>query len=43
MWGEEVWLHSFLTLAIDGGEWLSSQCGCFTPGEKNPGTHLAGH
>jgi len=26
----------FLTLAIDGGEWLTSRPGLFTPGERDP-------
>jgi len=28
--GVEVWLHSFLTLALDGSEWLTSCLGHFT-------------
>jgi hypothetical protein len=28
-WGVEVQLHAFLTLALDEGEWSSSQAGCF--------------
>jgi len=33
-WGEgEVQLHSFLTLAMDGGEWLILRPGRFTPAE----------
>jgi hypothetical protein len=31
-WGVEVWMHAFLTLALDGGEWLASRSGRFTPG-----------
>ena len=27
----EVQLHCFLTLALEGGEWLISGPGCFTP------------
>ena len=27
----KVLLFSFLTLAIDGGEWSASHCGCFAP------------
>jgi hypothetical protein len=30
-WESEGWLHSFLTLALDGGEWLVSR-----PGRINP-------
>ena len=26
----EVWLHSFLTSALDGGKWSGSRPGCFT-------------
>jgi hypothetical protein len=37
MGGVEVWLRSFLTSAIEAGEW-SSRSGHFTPG-KNSGTH----
>jgi hypothetical protein len=28
--GKQLWLHSFLTSALDG-EWLTSGLGCFTP------------
>ena len=35
-WGVEVELHSFLTLALDGSEWLTSSSSCFTPGERTP-------
>jgi hypothetical protein len=34
---KEVWLHSFLSSALDGGEWSSSRPGRFTPG-----THCVG-
>jgi len=27
--GEDVYLHSFLTSAVDGGEWLTSRPGRF--------------
>jgi hypothetical protein len=30
----EVKLHSFLTLALDGGEWLASLSSRFTPEER---------
>jgi hypothetical protein len=33
--------HS-LTLALDGGEWLASCPGSFTPKERTPGTHWIG-
>ena len=29
-------LHSFLHLALDVGQWLTSHTGCFTPGGKTP-------
>jgi hypothetical protein len=32
----------FLTLALDGGEWPASHPGCFTAGERAPGTHWIG-
>jgi hypothetical protein len=32
--GIDVKLFSFLTLALDGGEWLTSQPGRFTPGKE---------
>jgi len=28
----EVYIHAFLTLALDGGGWLASRPGHFTPG-----------
>jgi len=31
--GVEVYLHLFLTSALDGGEWSASRAGRFTPGE----------
>jgi hypothetical protein len=35
--------YSFLTSALDGGEWSASRPGhAFTPGEKTPGTHWTG-
>jgi hypothetical protein len=34
----KVKFHSFLISALDGGEWLTSHSGHFTPG-KNRGTH----
>jgi hypothetical protein len=40
-WGAEVHLHAF-ALTIDGGEWLASRSGCFTPRERAPGTHWIG-
>jgi hypothetical protein len=31
----------FLTSALDGGEWLTSGPGHFTPEERDPSTHWA--
>jgi len=33
-WEAEAWLYSFLTSALDGGEWSISHCGCFILGKK---------
>jgi hypothetical protein len=41
-WGVEVQLHSFLTSALDGGEWSASRPGRFKPKERAPGTHWIG-
>jgi hypothetical protein len=41
-WGVEVWLHAFLTSALDGGEWSASRPGRFIPREKAPGNHWVG-
>jgi len=38
----EVWLHAFLTTALDGGEWSALCSGRFTPAERIPGTHRIG-
>jgi len=38
-WEVEVWLHVFLTLALDGSEWLGSRSGCFTSRVSAPGIH----
>jgi hypothetical protein len=35
-------MPSFLTSALDGGEWSASCLGRFTPGEIIPGTYEAG-
>jgi hypothetical protein len=40
--GVEVYIHVFLTSALDGGEWSASRPGRFTPGEKTPGNHWTG-
>jgi hypothetical protein len=37
--GVEVYLHAFLTIALDEGEWLVSRPGHFIPGDRAPGTH----
>jgi hypothetical protein len=31
-WRVKVYLHAFLTSALDGGEWSASRSGPFTPG-----------
>jgi hypothetical protein len=41
-WGVEVYLHAFLTSALDGGEWSTSRPGLFNPREKEPDTHWIG-
>jgi hypothetical protein len=40
--GVDVWIHIFLTSALAEGEWSDSRPGCFTPGERAPGTHWIG-
>jgi hypothetical protein len=37
--GVEVWLHVFLTSALDDGEWSASRTGHINPKEGVPGTH----
>lgn len=41
MGGHEMSLHSFLTCALEGGEWLVSHPRHFTPG-KEPDAHWVG-
>jgi hypothetical protein len=41
-WGAEVWLHAFLTPALDGGEWSGSRPSRFTPRERALGTRWIG-
>jgi hypothetical protein len=41
-WVVEVYLHAFLTSALDGGEWSASLPGRFTPGERTLSTHRIG-
>jgi hypothetical protein len=36
--GVEVYLRSFLTSALDGGEWSASRPSRFSPRERAPGT-----
>jgi hypothetical protein len=38
-WGREVYVHEFLTSALDGGELSASHPVRFTPRERAPGTH----
>jgi hypothetical protein len=40
--GVEVYLHSFLTSALDGGEWSASRFSRSTARERVPGTHWRG-
>lgn len=41
--GGEVQLHSFLTSALDGGDWSNSHVSCFHPTAlKNPSAHWIG-
>jgi hypothetical protein len=35
----DIYGHIFFTSALVGGEWSVSRHGCFTPGERVPGTH----
>jgi len=36
----EVYRHSFLTSALEGGEWSASRPGRFTPTEKETGVPI---
>jgi len=38
----EAMLHEFSALTLDGGEWLDSRPGRFTPTERGPGAHWRG-
>jgi len=40
--GSVVQLQTFLTSALDGGEWLASRLDRFTPGETIPGANWLG-
>jgi hypothetical protein len=35
-WGMDVYIHVFLTSALDGGEWSDSRPGCFTSRKEPP-------
>jgi hypothetical protein len=41
-WGVEVYLHAFLSSALDGGEWSAPLPVRFTPSERAPGNHWIG-
>jgi hypothetical protein len=41
-WWVEAYLHSYLTSALDGGEWWASRPGRFSPRERAPGTYWIG-
>jgi len=41
-WVVEVYLHTFLTSALDGGKWSASHPCRFTPGVIVPGIHWIG-
>ena len=38
-WRGGIYLHSFLALALYGGEWSASRRGRFPPREISPGTN----
>jgi hypothetical protein len=38
----DVYIHTFLTSALVGGEWSASRPCRFTPGERAPGIHSTG-
>jgi hypothetical protein len=38
-WGVNVYIHVFLTSALDGGEWSVPNPCYFTPGKKDSITH----
>jgi hypothetical protein len=40
--GVGVCIQVFSTATLVGGEWSASRPGCFTPGERGPGTHWLG-
>jgi hypothetical protein len=40
--GVDIQIHVFLSSALVVGEWSASRPGCFTLGERDPGTHSIG-
>jgi len=38
----ELFLHTFFTLALDGGEWSASRSWRITPRERSTSTHYIG-
>jgi hypothetical protein len=38
----DAWNYVFVTSALVGGKWSASRPGCFTPVERDPGTHRIG-
>jgi len=40
--GVEVQIHTFLTLALDRGEWSASRPAAFIPWQRTPGTRCIG-
>jgi hypothetical protein len=41
-WGVEVYLHAFLTSALEGGEWSASRPGRSASRDRVPGPHWIG-
>jgi hypothetical protein len=42
VWGSGDIASPFLASALDGGQQAASCTSCFTPGERDPGTHWRG-
>jgi hypothetical protein len=42
VWGSGGMALTFMTSALDGGEWSASRPGHFTRSRKSPGAHLLG-
>jgi hypothetical protein len=40
--GVDVYIHTYMTSALVGGEWSASRPGHFIPGERAPGSHWIG-